>query len=128
MSCGVGHRCSSYLAWLWHRPATAALIQPLAWESPYAVGETQKRKKERKKKESLRSAASEETSEAGGVGVGRQQCPHCATHIPRQKEGLWVPRILVTSLSEPQAAGKPPNMPSARPRTDVPSCYPTLDS
>ena len=30
------------LLWLWHRPAAAALILPLAWEFPYAV------KKERK--------------------------------------------------------------------------------
>ena len=28
MSCGVGHRCCSYLVllWLWHRPVAAALI------------------------------------------------------------------------------------------------------
>ena len=40
MSCGVNCRFSSNLAllWLWHRPATAAPIQPLAWEPPYAVG------------------------------------------------------------------------------------------
>ena len=40
MSCGVGRRRSSDLAllWLWHRPAVAALIRPLAWEPPYAVG------------------------------------------------------------------------------------------
>ena len=40
MSCGVGCRCSSdpALLWLWHRPATVAPIQPLAWEPPYAVG------------------------------------------------------------------------------------------
>ena len=31
--------CNSDLAllWLWHRLASAALIQPLAWELPYAV-------------------------------------------------------------------------------------------
>ena len=40
MSCGVGHRCGLDLALLclWHRPATVALIQPLAWEFPYAAG------------------------------------------------------------------------------------------
>ena len=42
MSCGVGPRCSSDPAllwlWLWRRLAAAALIQPLAWEPPYAVG------------------------------------------------------------------------------------------
>ena len=26
------------LLWLWCRPAAAALIQPLAWELPYAMG------------------------------------------------------------------------------------------
>ena len=26
------------LLWLWHRPGAAALIQPLAWELPYATG------------------------------------------------------------------------------------------
>ena len=40
MSCGVGHRCGSdpALLWLWRRPAVAALILPLAWEPPYAMG------------------------------------------------------------------------------------------
>ena len=38
MDCGVSWRHSSdpVLLWLWHRPAAAALIQPLAWEPPYA--------------------------------------------------------------------------------------------
>jgi len=26
------------LLWLWCRPAATALIQPLAWEPPYAAG------------------------------------------------------------------------------------------
>ena len=40
MSCGVGHRCGldPMLLWLWHRPAAVDLIQPLAWEPPYAEG------------------------------------------------------------------------------------------
>ena len=38
MSCDIGHRCSLDLAWLWHRPAAAAPIRPLAWELPYAEG------------------------------------------------------------------------------------------
>ena len=41
VSCGVGHRCYLDLAWLWLwlwcRLAAVALIQPLAWELPYAV-------------------------------------------------------------------------------------------
>jgi len=51
-SCGVGCRCGSdpVLLWLWCRPAAAALIQPLAWELPYAMGVTLKKKKRKKKK------------------------------------------------------------------------------
>ena len=39
MSCDVGYRHGSdpVLLWLWHRLAAMALIQPLAWEPPYAV-------------------------------------------------------------------------------------------
>ena len=32
------------LLWLYHRPAAVALIQPLAWEFPYAKGVTLKSK------------------------------------------------------------------------------------
>ena len=35
--------------WLWHMLAAAALIQPLAWELPYAVGAAFKSKKKKKK-------------------------------------------------------------------------------
>ena len=40
MSCGLGHRHGLDLAllWLWYRPAAAALILPLAWETPCAMG------------------------------------------------------------------------------------------
>ena len=33
-------RCVKDLAllWLWRRPAATALIRPLAWEPPYAMG------------------------------------------------------------------------------------------
>ena len=39
-NCGVGHRRGSDLPllWLWCRPAAVVLIQPLAWEPPYAAG------------------------------------------------------------------------------------------
>ena len=52
MSCGVGHRHGSDpgLLWLWHRLAASALIRPLAWEPPYAVGVALKTKKKKKKK------------------------------------------------------------------------------
>ena len=52
MSCGVGRRhCSDpALLWLWYRPVATALIQPLAWEPPYAVGAAQEMAKRQKKK------------------------------------------------------------------------------
>ena len=51
MSCGVGNRLGSdpALLWLWHRPAATALIQPLAWEPPYAAGVAQERQKKKKR-------------------------------------------------------------------------------
>ena len=50
MSCGVGGRRASdpALLWLWYRPAAAALIQPLAWEPPYAAGAALKRQNKTK--------------------------------------------------------------------------------
>ena len=53
MTCGICHRCGSdpALLWLWRRPAAASLIQPLAWEPPYATGVALKRQKGKKKKE-----------------------------------------------------------------------------
>ena len=50
VSCGVGSRCGSDLSllWLWHRAAAVALIQPLAWELPYAAGAALKSKKKKK--------------------------------------------------------------------------------
>ena len=51
MSCGVAHRrgLDLSLLWLWCRSAATALIQPLAWESPYAMGAALKRQKRQKK-------------------------------------------------------------------------------
>ena len=56
MSCGLGHRHGSDLELLC-KPAAIALIQPLAWEHPYATGVAPKRqkKKKKKKKELFRS-------------------------------------------------------------------------
>ena len=50
VSCGIGHRCVSdpVLPWLWHRPAAAALLQPLAWELPYTAGVALKEKKKKR--------------------------------------------------------------------------------
>ena len=50
MSCGVGHKCGSdpVFLWLCSRLAATALIQPLAWEPPYAAGVALKRQKNKK--------------------------------------------------------------------------------
>ena len=51
MSCGAGRRCGldPALLGLWCRPAAATLIQPLAWEPPYAMGAALKRQKKKKR-------------------------------------------------------------------------------
>ena len=54
VGCSVGQRCGSdpMLLWLWCRPAVVALIRPLVWEPPYAMGaalEKTKRRKEGRK-------------------------------------------------------------------------------
>ena len=53
MSCGVGLRLGSdpTLLWVWCRLATAALIQPLAWEPPHASGATLKKQKNKEEEE-----------------------------------------------------------------------------
>ena len=38
------------LLWLWHRPVATVLIEPLAWEPPYALREGQRNKKIKKRK------------------------------------------------------------------------------
>ena len=44
----MGPRCDSdlVLLWLWHRPAAAAPIRPLAWELPHAAGAALKKQKQ----------------------------------------------------------------------------------
>ena len=51
MNCGVGFRQGSdpALLELWCRPATAAPIQPLSWEPPYATDAALKRKEKKRK-------------------------------------------------------------------------------
>ena len=52
VDCGVGCRDGSDLAllWPWCGPVATALIQPLAWELPYASGVAIKRKRKEKEK------------------------------------------------------------------------------
>ena len=49
MSSSVGHRCGWELALLclWCRAVVTTLIQPGAWEPPYAMGAALKKKKEK---------------------------------------------------------------------------------
>ena len=56
MSCGVGRRCGLdlELLWLWHRPAAVALMQPPAWEPPYAMGAALKSKRKKKEEKRVR--------------------------------------------------------------------------
>ena len=56
VSCGVGCRrgLDSTLLWLWRRPVAAALIRPLAWEPPYAVGAAQGNSKKRQKNKKIK--------------------------------------------------------------------------
>ena len=51
VSCGVGcrHGSDPALLRLWHGPAAAALIRPLAWERPYATGVALKGQKDKNK-------------------------------------------------------------------------------
>ena len=46
----MGHRHGSdpTMLCLWHKPAAAAPIQPLAWELPYAISMALERKKKKK--------------------------------------------------------------------------------
>ena len=51
------------LLWLWCRPAAAALIRPLTWEAPYAMGcGPKKTKKDKKKKKEEKEKGKENSS------------------------------------------------------------------
>ena len=79
MSCGVRHRhgLAPALLWLWYRPAAVALIGPLAWESPYAMGVALKRKKkkEKKKKWLARSQKKKKKALYRGKNKKKQKTP-----------------------------------------------------
>ena len=49
MSCGLSCRSGldPTLLWLWHGLAATALIQPLTWEPPYAMGMALKKKQKK---------------------------------------------------------------------------------
>ena len=58
------------LLWLWCRPTATALIRPLAWEPPYAMGaalEKAKKKKEKKKKKKKKKERNRQDGRVGGL-------------------------------------------------------------
>ena len=63
MSCGVGHQrdLDPVLLWLWHRLAAVALLQPLAWEFPYAAGAALKTKKKNQTKNPTKTRIPQKT-------------------------------------------------------------------
>ena len=48
--CKLQTRLDLALLWLWHRPAVMALIWPLAWKPPYALGAAPKWQKTKQNK------------------------------------------------------------------------------
>ena len=72
MSCAVGCRHGSDLAllWLWCRPAATALIRPLAWEPPYAMGAALKRLKTKRKGQQITNAGEDVEKKVPSSTVG----------------------------------------------------------
>ena len=86
MSCSiavVGSRLSLDPAslWLWHRPAAVALIGPLAWEHPYALGAALKRKKKKKKDEEEEGSACLKLT-CKTMKLSTHRCPALLPHSP----------------------------------------------
>ena len=72
VSCGIGCRQGSDPMRLWCRLAAVALIQPLAWDLPYAMGTALKgkKKKKKKKKKKERKGRNKQTKEEEKVLEG----------------------------------------------------------
>ena len=70
MSCGIGRRCGLDLAllWLWHRPAATALLRPLVWEPPCAMGAVLRGQKTKKKSASSGPGSGSRLFEQGPCG------------------------------------------------------------
>ena len=70
MSWGVGCRCGLDLALLqlWLRLAAIALIRPLAWEPPYAVGVALKKDKKKKREREKKNCDSEFCFQLAEIG------------------------------------------------------------
>ena len=55
MSCSVGRKQGSDPTLLWCRPVATALIRPLAWGPPHAMGAALKGGKDQKKKKKIKN-------------------------------------------------------------------------
>ena len=73
MSSSVGQRRGSdpELLWLWHRPATAALMRHLVWEPPDAAGAALKRQKTKKKEREREREVMDLRGLLGNVGYAQ---------------------------------------------------------
>ena len=96
MSCGVGHRHGSdpALLWLWCRPVAIALIRPLGWELPYAMGVALKRQKKKKKKKKERNGLCLLFAKQHKHEYFEGVCHNCFITIYRQmlaakRESMW---------------------------------------
>ena len=89
MSCGVGRRRGSDLAllWLWCRLAATALIQPLAWEPPYAMSVAQKNKNKIKPTASITNKIYRNKFNQGGIRLSNENYKTLLGEIrPKQTE------------------------------------------
>ena len=86
MSCGVGRRCGSDLAWLWpwRRPAATAPMRPLAWEPPWAADSAALKRKKKKEKEEEKEEEEEEVDVTLVASVnGPADCAPFWTRVAR---------------------------------------------
>ena len=84
----VGHRLGLDLGllWLWRRLAATALIGPLAWKRPYAVGAALKGQKTKKKKKKKKKTSQEEFL----LCLGRQR-----TQLVSMRTRVWSLALLI---------------------------------
>ena len=89
MSCGVGCGYSSHLAllWLWCRPAAAVLIQPIAWEFPYAAGAALEKKIKKSWRGGRQGSRKQEPSGKDGIKLeGKQVAAGSGVELECQAE------------------------------------------
>ena len=80
--------------WLWCRPEAIALIQPLAWEPPYATGVTLKSRRKKKKEEEEEERKKEKEFEGRN---GTKPHINMSTQIPHTSKPRPPPEALSPS-------------------------------